>query len=196
MINKIKEGDVYYGDVIHQPFAYKQYGKLMNPTGNVFVWRAPMHVDVDNMIDLEDVIQEDNIRSKDAINIIWEVYNMDPVGSVAFQRLFNTLISGAIKAWRGDDSIVFMQGDDIMSKASIYDTTNEKLSVSITYCDNGTTIGHTGLNIKAGKKAPSFAGNIGVMDDDDIENLGCEISRIFYELLHDLNVSSRKICIK
>ena len=57
---------------------------------------------------------------------------------------------------------ISMNGDDIMVNDTFIGSDDKKyeqgkVSVSITYSKDNVALGHTGINIKAGKKAPGFA---------------------------------------
>ena len=47
---------LYDGDVIHHRFAYKFFRNRTLPIGNLIAFRAPMKVEADGMIDLEEAI--------------------------------------------------------------------------------------------------------------------------------------------
>tara|TARA_R100000027_G_scaffold67586_1_gene67014 strand:+ start:806 stop:1387 length:582 start_codon:yes stop_codon:yes gene_type:complete len=155
----IIDQQVYNGDLIHERFAYKFFRKEVSPFGNIVAFRAPMYVS-DNLIDLEDTLAKDFIHSDDAINFCWEIPNMCPLGAVAFQRLFNTTIASMIG--QAINKSISMNGDDIMVNDTFIGSDDKKyeqgkVSVSITYSKDNVALGHTGINIKAGKKAPGFA---------------------------------------
>jgi|TARA_R100000084_G_scaffold71897_2_gene31994 hypothetical protein len=155
----IIDQQVYNGDLIHERFAYKFFRKEVSPFGNIVAFRAPMYVS-DNLIDLEDTLAKDFIHSDDAINFCWEIPNMCPLGAVAFQRLFNTTIASMIG--QAINKGISMNGDDIMVNDTFIGSDDKKyeqgkVSVSITYSKDNVALGHTGINIKAGKKAPGFA---------------------------------------
>ena len=154
----IKQG-VYDGKLIHDRFAYKFFRKDVSPYGNIVAFRAPMYVE-DALIDLEDSLSDDYIHSQDAINFCWEIPSLCPLGAVSFQRLFNTavgnILSGIIQ--KG----IMIDGDDIMVQDKFVGNDDKvresgKVSVSITYSKDNVTLGHTGINITAGDKAPGFA---------------------------------------
>ena len=150
---------VYDGNLIHNRFAYEYFRKNVSPYGNIVAFRAPMYVK-DALIDLEDTLENDFIHSQDAINFCWEIPNLCPLGAVSFQRLFNTAIANLLAAIiqkpisvEGDDLMVqdeFVGNDEKVRKAG-------KVSVSITYSKDNVSLGHTGINIIAGDKAPGFA---------------------------------------
>jgi len=150
---------VYDGKLIHERFAYKHFRKDVSPCGNIVAFRAPMYVS-DALIDLEDSLSNDFIHSQDAINFCWEIPNLCPLGAVSFQRLFNTAVANILSniiqkpiVVNGDDLLVqdeFVGPDDKVRQSG-------KVSVSITYSKDNIAVGHTGINIVAGDKAPPFA---------------------------------------
>lgn len=151
---------IYDGHLIHNRFAYKLLRDKVLPQGNIVAFRAPMHVEASGMIDLEDVLSNDFIYSKDAINFCWEIPNLDAFGAVAFQRLFNTQLANIL--FNIIQKPIEVKGDDLLvhdeftgSDGAVH--AKGKCSVSITYTKNGAAIGHTGINVDAGPKAPGFA---------------------------------------
>ena len=158
---------VYDGKLIHERFAYKFFRKDVSPYGNIVAFRAPMYVE-DALIDLEDTLSNDYIHSQDAINFCWEIPGLCPLGAVAFQRLFNTAIAN-ILASSINKSIV-VEGDDLLVQDEFTGSDNKvqtsgKVSVSITYSKDNVTLGHTGINIIAGDKAPGFAYSSNLTDE-------------------------------
>tara|TARA_R110002124_G_scaffold54438_5_gene154792 strand:- start:3094 stop:3675 length:582 start_codon:yes stop_codon:yes gene_type:complete len=158
---------VYDGKLIHERFAYKFFRKDVSPYGNIVAFRAPMYVE-DALIDLEDTLSNDYIHSQDAINFCWEIPGLCPLGAVAFQRLFNTAIAN-ILASSINKSIV-VEGDDLLVQDEFTGSDNKvqtsgKVSVSITYSKDNVALGHTGINIIAGDKAPGFAYSSNLTDE-------------------------------
>jgi len=154
----IKQG-VYDGNLIHRRFAYEHFRKEVSPYGNIVAFRAPMYVK-DALIDLEDTLSDDFIHSQDAINFCWEIPNLDPLGAVSFQRLFNTAAANILAGIINKPIIV--EGDDLMVQDEFIGSDEKvrksgKVSVSITYSKDNVALGHTGINIIAGDKAPGFA---------------------------------------
>lgn len=187
----------YDGNLIHKRFAYTYFNKRTLPIGNIVTFRSPMLVEADGMIDHEDVMKNDFIYSDDAINFCWEIPGLDSFGAVAWQRLFNTgianILQGLIKApieVDGDDLIVhkeFTSGGIIQPKG--------KCSVSITYTKDGAALGHTGINVVAGDKAPSFAYSTR-LDDDQVKYLQDTIIEMFYAMNDDMFLATTKIISK
>ena len=186
----------YNGDFIHNRFAYEQFRKDVSPYGNIVAFRAPMDV-TENLIDLEDTLSNDFIASADAINFCWEIPNLGPLGAVSFQRLFNTNIAKFLSK-RIKESIV-MDGDDIMLQRSFvgsdgYEHELGKVSVSITYSLENVAVGHTAINIDAGKKAPGFAFSSN-LSDEEAQLFMQEVINYFNEEVKDQFVATTKIVV-
>jgi hypothetical protein len=188
----------YDGTLLHDRFAYKYFGSKVIPIGNLLAFRGPMEVLADGMIDQEDVDRGDFIWSDDAINFLWEIPILsNPFGAVAYQRLFNTEIGKILSTHLALP--VEMEGDDIMVKDNFTNKgiaqTSGKASVSITYVKNGVALGHTGINIKAGTKAPAFAYSTN-LSDHKVTMFVNDVQKMFYALNDDIFIATSKIIIK
>ena len=192
----IIDQQVYNGDLIHNRFAYKFFKKAVSPYGNIVAFRAPMYVS-DNLIDLEDVLSNDYIHSEDAVNFCWEIPNLCPLGAVAFQRHFNTTIGSILS--QGISKNIRMDGDDIMVLEEFTGSDDKvrqegKVSVSITYSKDNVALGHTGINITAGKKAPGFAFSSG-MENDIVDQYMQAVIDVFNEEVIDQWLATTKIIV-
>ena len=190
----IIDQQVYNGDLIHDRFAYKFFRKEVSPYGNIVAFRAPMYVS-DNLIDLEDTLANDYIFSEDAINFCWEIPNLCPLGAVAFQRLFNTTIAGMLGQLI--QKPINMDGDDIMVADEFIGSDSKKrsegkVSVSITYSKENIALGHTGINVQAGKKAPGFAYSSN-LNDAQIEAFMDAVIKAFELEVKDQWIATTKI---
>jgi hypothetical protein len=176
----------YDGSLIHDRFGYKYFKDQYVATGCIVSFRGNMSVTT-NLIDLEDKLNNDFIFSDDAINFCWEIPNLCAVGGVAFQRLFCTyvahVLSNLIKAE------ITMKGDDIMVK--VEDNQYKKASVSISTTKNGCVLGHLGINIDAGSKAPAFAYSTN-LNDEQIEAFMQEVTKVFYDTTRSIFVATTK----
>tara|TARA_B100001123_G_scaffold369329_1_gene430920 strand:+ start:1249 stop:1836 length:588 start_codon:yes stop_codon:yes gene_type:complete len=190
--------DQYDGSLIHSRFAYKHFRDRTLPIGNILAFRAPMNVETDGMIDEEDVLNGEFIYSDDAINFCWEIPNMDSFGAVAYQRLLNTQIAHILSSKYlkapievdGDDLIVHKehtQGGIVQSKG--------KCSVSITCTKDGAALGHTGINISAGTKAPGHAFST-LLNDEQVEEFMKDIIDLFYRINDNIFIATTKIINK
>jgi hypothetical protein len=194
----VEDIDVYDGNLIHSRFAYKFFKDRVLPIGNIIGFRAPMHVETEGMIDEEDIINGEYIYSDDAMNFCWEIPNLCELGAVAFQRLFNTQVGNLLSTQYlnipieidGDDLIVHKehnQGGIIQQKG--------KCSVSITYSKNGTAIGHTGINVTAGKKAPAHAFSTN-LNEEDSQSFMKDVVAMFYTMVDDMFIATTKVICK
>jgi hypothetical protein len=191
----IKQG-VYDGNLIHNRFAYEYFRKDVSPYGNIVAFRAPMYVK-DALIDLEDTLSNDFIHSQDAINFCWEIPGLCPFGAVSFQRLLNTAIANILS--RYIEKGIHINGDDLMVQDQFVDKDKKiresgKVSVSITYSKNNVALGHTGLNITAGKKAPAFAYSSN-LNDEQVEEFMVSVIDYFNAEVQDQFIATTKIVV-
>lgn len=188
---------IYDGSLIKQRFAYRFFKKQVSPVGNIVAFRAPMFVS-DNLIDLEDSLSKDYIFSDDAVNFCWEIPNLCPFGAVAFQRWFNASIATALASLTNFSKIT-LDGDDLMVYENFIGSDKVqreygKASVSITYSKNNVAIGHTGINIKAGNKAPGFAFSTG-LSDDAAQTFMATVCNIFNDSVEDISIATSKVIV-
>ena len=192
----IKDIKVYDGPLIHKRFAYNFFRNNTLPIGNVIAFRCPMDVEVGGMIDQEDVLQNDFIRSDDEINFCWEIPNLDKFGAVAFQRLFNTQIANLLSN-KFIQKPIEVDGDDLMVHDEFEGSDGKpqkigKCSVSITYSKDNVAIGHTGINVNAGRGAPPFAYST-KLSDEDAEKFMKGVVDMFYGMVDDMFIATTKI---
>jgi len=154
-----------------------------------------MKVEAEGMIDSEDILSGDYIYSDDAINFLWEIPNLDSFGAVAYQRLLNTQIANILSThyinapieMRGDDMIVHKEHE----QGGVVQPSG-KCSVSITYTKNNVALGHTGINITAGKKAPAFAYSTKLTDTQTTDFMK-DVVTLFYNLNDDIFIATTKV---
>jgi hypothetical protein len=192
ILNDVK---VYDGNLIHSRFAYRYFRDKTLPIGNIVAFRAPMKVEAEGMIDSEDILNADYIYSDDAINFCWEIPGLDPFGAVAWQRLFNTQIANVLST-KYINAPIEVDGDDLIvhkehNQGGITQTKG-KCSVSITVSNNNVALGHTGININAGKKAPAFAYSTS-LTDEQAQAFMKDIIDIFYQMNDDIFLATTKV---
>ena len=193
----IIEPNTYDGSLIHKRFAYNHFRDRTLPIGNIVAFRGAMHVEADGMIDEEDILKEEFIYSDDAINFCWEIPNLDPFGAVAYQRLFNTQIAHILSDKYLNQPIE-VDGDDLIVHAEHEQQgivqPKGKCSVSITYSKDNIAIGHTGINIAAGRKAPVYAFST-KLTDEECEGFMKDIIEMFYALNDDIFIATTKVIV-
>ena len=194
----IIEQKTYDGNLIHQRFAYSYFRDRTLPIGNIVAFRAPMLVETDGMIDEEDIINGEFIYSDDAINFCWEIPGLDPLGAVAHQRLFNTQLANILSS-KYINAPIEMDGDDLIvhnehEQHGIIQSKG-KCSVSIVYSKDNVALGHTGINIEAGRKAPGFAYSTKLTNEQSIEFM-TDVIDMFYGMNDDMFIATTKIISK
>lgn len=191
----ITDQKIYDGSFIHKRFAYKYFRDNTLPIGNIVSFTAPVEVTL-NLIDLEDSLEKDYIYSDSMVNFCWEIPNLDAFGAVCFQRLFNTAIANILHKVIGKP--IEMKGDDIMVKAEHNQGGIRQLvgkaSVSITYSKESIAIGHTGVNIAAGKRAPAhaFSTNLTPEQADQFQK---EVINTFYAMVDNIFIATTKVIV-
>ena len=189
----------YDGHLLHNRFAYQYFRDKTLPIGNIIAFRAPMHVEAGGMIDHEDVLNDDYIYSDDAINFLWELPNVDFFCAVSFQRLFNSQLATILSKKYLDNAPIEVDGDDLM----VHKEHNQhgiiqqkgKCSVSITHLKDGAALGHTAINVVAGKKAPAFAYSTN-LNDEQINSFMRDVIDMFYGTTDDIFIATTKIISK
>jgi len=186
----------YDGTLLHHRFAYKYFRKKCLPIGNIIAFRAPAKVETEGLIDQEDALSQDFIYSEDMIHFLYEIPLItEAFGAICFQRLFNTNIANILSSKYlkapievdGDDLMVhkeFTQGGITQQKG--------KCSVSIVHVKDNAALGHTGINIQAGKKAPAFAFST-QLSVPDVHSFMSDVINSFYQINDDIFIATTKI---
>lgn len=191
----INDQKIYDGSFIHKRFAYKYFRDKTLPIGNIVSFVTPVEVTL-NLIDLEDSLEQDYIYSESMVNFCWEIPNLDPFGAVCFQRLFNTSIANIL--FKQINKPIEMKGDDIMIHAEHNQggivQTKGKASVSITYSKENVAIGHTGINVTAGKKAPAFAYSTNLTPEQTLKFQN-EVIHQFYSMVDNIFIATTKVIV-
>lgn len=191
----INDQKTYDGSFIHKRFAYKYFRDKTLPIGNIVSFVVPVEVTL-NLIDLEDSLEKDYIYSDSMVNFCWEIPNLDPFGAVCFQRLFNTSIANIL--YKQINKPIEMKGDDIMIHAEHTQggilQTKGKASVSITYSKENVAIGHTGINISAGKKAPAFAYSTNLTPEQTFKFQN-DVIQQFYSMVDNIFIATTKVIV-
>ncbi len=187
--------DYYDGTAIKTRFAYKIFRDRTLPIGNIISFVTPVEVTL-NLIDLEDSLEKDYIYSESMVNFCWEIPNLEPFGAVCFQRLFNTAIANHLH--RIINKPIEMKGDDIMIHAEHKQggivQSKGKASVSITYSKENVAIGHTGINIIAGKHAPAFAYSTNLTPEQTVQFQN-DVIQQFYAMVDNIFVATAKVIV-
>jgi len=189
----INDQKIYTGPFIHSRFAYKYFRDKVHPQGDIVAFRAPAEVK-EGLIDLEDALSKDYIYSDDMMHFCWELPMCNsPFGAVAFQRLFCSAVGNILAEILGAN--IEINGDDLMvlkeHKQGGIIQQKGKASVSITHMVDNVAIGHLGINVNAGEKAPAFAYSTN-MTNDKVDAFMRSVQECFYSMVQDIWVATSK----
>ena len=135
----------YDGSQLHHAFAYEQ-ANILGPSIVCFIGKVDVK---EHLVDLEDAISNDFIKSKRMINFIIEIPEASIREMVVWQRFFIHLLAEKMRNVCNHIKIV-TDGDDIMIN-------EKKLSVSIATLSRFSGLVHVGLNLEVGEGCPVAA---------------------------------------
>lgn len=181
MIYKLIEQNIKYeGFQLSPHWIYKNF-KIM---GDAIVgFTGECDVKLEEMVDIEDVINNEPIYSKDMLSFITEQFNVGLVEGVFRQRLLICVIKEALE--RRGISVV-RNGDDLF-------VDDKKLTVSIATKSLTSILIHTGININsegAPVKACGLQNDLGITD---VKEFALEIMQKYSEELEDIVLASTKV---
>ena len=130
----IDENVKYEGWQLAPHWIYKNY-KIMGDA--IVAFKGECEVKLTEMVDIEDVVNNEPIYSKNMLSFITEQFNVELVEGVFRQRLLICTIKEALEK-RG--FIVSRNGDDLFVRG-------KKLTVSIATKSLTSVLIHTGINI-------------------------------------------------
>lgn len=140
-------------------------------------------VKLTEMVDIEDVINNEPIYSKNMLSFISEQFNVPLTEGVFRQRLLITIIKEELEK-RG--IFVVRRGDDLFING-------KKLSVSICTKSDTSILIHTGLNITSdGTPIPT----VGLTDDLNIKDINCFAENImlrYSQEVDDIILATTKV---
>lgn len=176
----IDEKIKYEGWQLTPHWIYKNF-KLQGDAIVAFIGEC--EVKLTEMVDIEDVINNEPIYSKNMLSFITEQFNVNLVEGVFRQRLLICIIKEVLEN-RG--FTVRRSGDDLF-------VNDKKLTVSIATKSLTSILIHTGINIDsagAPVKACGLTNDLGVID---IEEFAKEIMDRYSEEIDDIILASTKV---
>ncbi len=170
----------YEGWQLAPHWIYKNF-KIMGDA--IVAFKGECEVKLTEMVDIEDVVNNEPIYSKNMLSFITEQFNVDIVEGVFRQRLLICVIKEALEK-RG--FVVTRNGDDLF-------VCGKKLTVSIATKSLTSVLIHTGININS-EGAPVAACGL---DNDlcitDIDELANEIMQNYSAEIDDIILASTKV---
>ncbi|MCD8025126.1 MAG: DUF366 family protein [Candidatus Gastranaerophilales bacterium] len=166
----IKKEIKYDGRQLSPHWIYKNFGLRGD---SIVCFKGGADVKLTEMVDIEDVINNEPIKSDKMANFIIEVFNSNLREAIFRQRLFISIIKETLE---DAGIIVKRRGDDLFYE-------NKKLSVSIATKSTVSTLIHTGINlVSAG--API---QISSISDMKIINEDCFIEEVMERFCIETN---------
>ena len=176
----IKDDIKYEGWQLKPHWIYKNF-KIQGDA--IVSFTGECDVKLNEMVDIEDVINNEPIYSKNMLSFISEQFNVSLTEGVYRQRLLITIIKEALEK-RG--IFVVRDGDDLFING-------KKLSVSIATKSTTSILIHTGLNITSdGTPIPT----VGLTSDLNIKDINCfseEIMLKYSQEVEDINMATTKV---
>ena len=176
----IDENIKYIGSHLAPHWIYKNF-KIQGDAIVAFIGEC--EVKLTEMVDIEDVINDEPIYSKNMLSFISEQFGINLVEGVFRQRLLICIIKELLEE-RG--VFVVRKGDDLMINGG-------KLSVSIATKSITSVLIHTGLNIIS-EGAPVKA--TGLTDDlgfTDVKEFAIEIMKRYSDEIDDICLAATKV---
>lgn len=176
----LKQNIKYVGSQLSPHWIYKNF-KIQGDSIVAFVGECD--VKLDEMVDIEDVINNEPIYSKNMLSFISEQFNIGLVEGVFRQRLLICIIKEVLEN-RGFK--VKRCGDDLF-----FD--DKKLSVSIAAKSQNSVLIHTGINIESEGAPVDASGLASEMGITDIETLADEVMDKYSDEIDDIIGASTKV---
>lgn len=178
----------YTGEELAPHWIYKNF----HLQGDAIVaFCGECEVKLTEMVDIEDVINEEPIYSKNMLNFIVEHFNIGLVEGVIRQRLLICIIKEALersqegKRARGQALAVIRKGDDLFLDG-------RKLSVSIATKSLTSVLMHIGINIDP-TGAPVDAIGLDFLNIRNIKEFANDIMLKYSQEIDDIILASTKV---
>lgn len=184
MHTKLLEKNLKYtGEELAPHWIYKNY----HLQGDAIVgFIGECEVNLTEMVDIEDVINDEPIYSKEMLNFIIEHFNINLLEGVARQRLFISIIKEILEKFLEHKMPVIRKGDDLF-------VDGRKLSVSIATKSLTSVLMHIGVNIDpegAPINAIGLKSDLNIFNIDDFAN---EVMLKYSQEIDDIYLASTKV---
>lgn len=184
MHTKLIEQEIKYTGLELSPhWIYKKF----NLQGDAIVaFCGECEVKLTEMVDIEDVINDEPIYSKNMLSFIVEHFNIDLIEGIFRQRLLITIIKEALEnLLTSHVSRLTRRGDDLF-------VDNKKLSVSIATKSLTSVLIHVGINIDP-TGAPVEAIGLNSLNIADINDFANQVMVKYSQEIDDIILASTKV---
>lgn len=181
MHTKLIEQDIKYTGLELSPhWIYKKF----NLQGDAIVaFCGECEVKLSEMVDIEDVINDEPIYSKNMLSFIAEHFNINLIEGIFRQRLLITIIKEVLEKLPNVN--IVRSGDDLF-------VDNKKLSVSIATKSLTSVLIHVGINIDP-TGAPVEAIGLNSLNIANITDFANEVMVKYSQEIDDIILASTKV---
>jgi len=183
MKTKFIEQEIKYtGNELSPHWIYKKF----HLQGDAIVaFCGECEVKLTEMVDIEDVINDEPIYSKNMLSFIVEHFNLGLIEGVVRQRLLICIIKEEIENALKNQVNVIRSGDDLFIEG-------RKLSVSIATKSITSVLMHIGINIDP-TGAPVDAIGLDFLNISDIEGFAKNVMLKYSQEIDDIILASTKV---
>jgi len=172
----------YDGSQLRHAFAYEKADAL---GATICYFRGKANVKK-HLVDLEDSLANDFIKSKEMWHFIIEIPNATITEAVVWQRLFISMCVEELE--KKCSGLITRKGDDIMVVGGM------KLSVSIATLSRFSGLIHVGINIEVGAGCPVAATGLkNLIDGTYSSTFGEKMAYAFAEEYKDIKKATYKV---
>jgi hypothetical protein len=130
----LEENTSYTGPQLRSLYLYE---KGLKGDG-ILSWIGPCHVKTSNLVDAEDRVQNDFIKSKEMVHFLAEFFHKDIFFGICIQRLMAEIVIDVLNEFSKEK--INRRGDDVYCG-------DKKLNVSIATVSPVSTVIHFGVNV-------------------------------------------------
>lgn len=178
----IEQETKYTGLELAPHWVYKNF----NLQGDAIVaFCGECEVKLTEMVDIEDVINDKPIYSKNMLSFIVEHFNIGLIEGIFRQRLLITIIKEVIESVPRLPFPVYRKGDDLFID-------NKKLTVSIATKSLTSVLIHVGINIDP-SGAPVDAIGLDSLNISNISDFANEVMLKYSQEIDDIILASTKV---
>jgi len=152
----------------------------------VVAWVGPCDVLPSAMVDLEDRLQKQEIRSRKMLHLVGELFDLDLYATIALTRLLAALLQEhlqefCVKTHRDGDDVYVVESGRF-----------KKLTVSIATATPVSTLFHFGINV-IGKGAPVDAIGLEEIGVTDVERFARRLLEALKQEFLGIKIAARKV---
>lgn len=175
----IEERINYTGAELYPHWIYRRFNLCSDV---IIAFCGETKVELDSLVDIEDVINDEPIYSKNMLNFLVEHFEIGLTEAVLRQRMLICIIKETLEDY---NKVIIRRGDDLFYE-------DRKLTVSIATKSLTSCLIHTGINICA-DGAPIEVSSLEQMGISDIKEFANKIMQRYTEEMMDIKIAVAKV---